>query len=161
MIATFTVHGPPLAWQRTAYVKGRPLTPAKQRQYQALVRLSIQRDVPQATRRYCMEAAPRIVAVLSAYVLPSSRADLDNIQKQIGDAAQGVLLSNDRQIEVWHARRVVVREGPRVDVVFASTERTDRWSLAQMLTLAGASHEDRVTLARVSGDPTEPFEVRP
>ncbi len=134
----FTVLGPPVAWQRAATRGGQRFTPAKTREYQRLVQFSILRDVPQSTRAAWLADKPHLIAVMVAHVPPSSRADLDNLQKTIGDAAQTVLLANDRQIVEWHALRVVDREAPRVEVVIGVRTLVEVWSVEQMAALVGA-----------------------
>lgn len=107
----FTVDGKPVAWQRTSTWQGRKLTPKGQRAYQAKVRHAA---LVAMTRKWNPDQ--RFAVKVVAYGHPKQRFDLDNVAKQIGDALNGVVWTDDRRIDVFGIVRRVDRERPRVEV---------------------------------------------
>ena len=113
---TFTVEGRPVPWQRRVPYKGRYLTPKRSRAYKERVGLA----ALHAINRQQMAWKPLTVRVLvSLRVYPPDRrhGDVDNYEKQIGDALQGIAYVNDKQVRWSPSTTIEVdRERPRVEV---------------------------------------------
>lgn len=62
----------------------------------------------------------RDVAVM--VVLYNQRIDTDNSLKVIGDALEGVVIHNDRQVRTWSVGTVKDKDGPRVSIAVSEIE---------------------------------------
>jgi Holliday junction resolvase RusA-like endonuclease len=91
---SFTVPGPVVPWQRAASVGARRFTPAKQRAYQANVRMHALAARPRGPWLPSKHARYRVD--VEAYLPDERRRDLDNIAKTILDALNGVLYLDAR-----------------------------------------------------------------
>ncbi len=119
MIA-FYVPGPPVPWKRARSNGKRRYTDPKMGAYQAHIRGSAKMDgalpekpldgplavaldvaigIPKSWSKRKQEQA------LTGALLPTSTPDLDNVQKQLGDALNGVLWVDDAQIVNWQASK--------------------------------------------------------
>lgn len=117
MILSFHIPGPPQNWQRTNEWKGRKLTDAKSREYrrhvQQCARVAIWRlgATWPVDKRYACR-------IFVAY--PDRRErDLDNLEKQIGDALNGIAFDDDSQIDDMHSTRLWEESDPRVEVTIS------------------------------------------
>jgi crossover junction endodeoxyribonuclease RusA len=121
MNVSFTVPGPVVPWQRAASVGARRFTPAKQRQYQANVRMHALAARPRGPWLPSKHARYRVD--VEAYLPDERRRDLDNVAKTILDALNGVLYLDDSQVTVLMVATHVDRERPRVEVHVVELER--------------------------------------
>lgn len=118
VIWTFTIQGPPVAWQRATPIPGRCVTPAKTRRHEGVVhQLAVAAGV-RAGKGPCRVTVEAFFADLSAM-------DLDNVMKAVLDglvgskkipAAQRTVLADDR----W----TVVREQVSRGALDAANPRT-------------------------------------
>jgi crossover junction endodeoxyribonuclease RusA len=120
---SFTVPGPVVPWQRAASVGARRFTPAKQRQYQQLVRMHALAARPRGP--WLPSKASRYRVDVEAYLPDERRRDLDNIAKTILDALNGVLYLDDSQVTVLLVATHVDRERPRVEVRVVELDRVE------------------------------------
>lgn len=111
-----TVLGPPQAWQRA-----RPIVtaegvkmrvPVATRRYKKLVR-----DVVGLSRPPDWPLKRRYVVHLRIVVPDHRRRDLDNIEKCVLDALNGVLWADDSQVDEVHKRREIDALRPRLEIV--------------------------------------------
>jgi Holliday junction resolvase RusA-like endonuclease len=121
MDVTFTVPGPVVPWQRAASVGARRFTPAKQRQYQQLVRYHALAARPRGPWLPSKHARYRVD--VEAFLPDERRRDLDNVAKTVLDALNGVLYLDDSQVTVLMVATHVDRERPRVEVRVVELER--------------------------------------
>jgi len=121
MDVTFVVPGPVVPWQRAASVGARRFTPAKQRQYQANVRMHALAARPRGPWLPSKHARYRVD--VEAYLPDERRRDLDNVAKTVLDALNGVLYLDDSQVTVLMVATHVDRERPRVEVRVVELER--------------------------------------
>lgn len=141
---SFVVEGPPVPWQRAMSKGGQRFTSAKQRKYQRLIALvaaahTLPRTGWHTDARYAVE--------LDVYQQDRKRRDLDNFQKQLGDACNAVLWDDDSQIDEWHSRRYVSRERPRIEVRVYALDGCDEADRV----MHGDCGDDADTLARAAG----------
>ena len=131
-LVCFTVPGSPLPWQRARSSGSRRYTSPEQRAYQDAVRWACIAAVPAGVRNALTPEHRWRVAVLVA--VPDKRVrDCDRIVNTLGDALQTILWRDDSQIVEWHARRVIDRERPRVEVVASAvTEAPGAWTVDVM-----------------------------
>lgn len=131
----FTVPGSPVPWQRARGRGKRRFSSPEQTEYQNAVRWAALAACPPALRAALVKDAKIVWIVALSIVVPDRRRrDADNVQKQIGDALQGVLWLDDSQIVEWHVRRVVDAERPRVEVVtVARSTAPAAWSVSRMI----------------------------
>jgi crossover junction endodeoxyribonuclease RusA len=120
---SFTVPGPVVPWQRAASVGARRFTPAKQRQYQQLVRMHALAARPRGP--WLPSKSSRYRVDVEAYLPDERRRDLDNVAKTILDALNGVLYLDDSQVTVLMVATHVDRERPRVEVRVVELERVE------------------------------------
>ena len=139
-LVRFTVPGSPLPWQRARSSGARRYTSPEQRAYQDAVRWAAIAAVPAKVRLACASNVALRWRVAILVCVPDARIrDTDRVENQIGDALQGVLWHNDAAIVEWHARRVIDRERPRVDVVAgASLEAPGAWTMEDLAAMVGA-----------------------
>lgn len=123
MDVTFTVPGPVVPWQRAASVGARRFTPAKQRAYQASVKMHALAARPRGPWLPSKHARYRVD--VEAYLPDERRRDLDNVAKTILDALNGVLYLDDSQVTVLMVATHVDRERPRVEVRVVELERVE------------------------------------
>lgn len=123
MDVRFVVPGPVVPWQRAASVGARRFTPAKQRQYQQLVRFHALAARPRGP--WLPSKASRYRVDVEAYLPDERRRDLDNIAKTVLDALNGVLYLDDSQITTLLVATHVDRERPRVEVHIVELERVE------------------------------------
>jgi len=119
----FVVPGPVVPWQRAASVGARRFTPAKQRQYQQLVRMHALAARPRGPWLPSKHARYRVD--VEAFLPDERRRDLDNIAKTLLDALNGVLYLDDSQVTVLMVATHVDRERPRVEVRVVELERVE------------------------------------
>lgn len=107
----FVVPGPPLTWKRTNKWQGRSLTPTEQRDYQRHIAncawLARPAEWP-LDRKYRL--------TVTVYRV-SDQGDWDNYGKNVSDACEGVLWSNDRRIKDARCVLEIDRKAPRIEVV--------------------------------------------
>jgi Holliday junction resolvase RusA-like endonuclease len=118
---TFVVPGPVVPWQRAASVGARRFTPAKQRAYQANVRMHALAARPRGPWLPSKHARYRVD--VEAFLPDERRRDLDNVAKTILDALNGVLYLDDSQVVTLLVATHIDRERPRVEVAVAEVER--------------------------------------
>ena len=117
---TFTVPGRPVPWQRAGYNRKTRtfFPPPKTDAYKQRVRWAAVMALHRAGHRRDawkpLETPVRIT--LEVFFPDRRRRDLDNVQKAIGDALQGVLFVDDSQVVEWRTRKSVDRENPRCEV---------------------------------------------
>ena len=119
MIA-FYIPGPPVPWKRARSNGARRYTDPKMGAYQAHIRGSAKTDgalpdkpitSPLAVSLDVAIGIPKSwskqkqMQALTGALLPTSTPDLDNLQKQIGDALNGHLWGDDAQIVNWQASK--------------------------------------------------------
>ncbi len=104
--------GQPLPWQRASTRGGQRFTPAKQRGYQE----HLQWAAIAALGAKTWDRKPCFSVELDVYRKSRTRYDLDNAEKQIGDALNGVVWDDDSQIVEWRARKLIDRGRPRVEI---------------------------------------------
>jgi Holliday junction resolvase RusA-like endonuclease len=104
-------------------------TPAKTVAYESLIAMAAQRAIgpgspligPLCVELDAVYAIPaswskkRKADVLSGSVVPTTKPDLDNVVKAVGDGGNGILWADDSQIAVLIARKVY-GEKPEVRV---------------------------------------------
>ena len=119
-----TISGSPVPKARARVVNGHAYTPA--------ATLAYARRVTWAARETLAEYEP--MARLSLWKAPlkitcwfympnKRRADLDNLQKAIFDACNGVVFNDDTQIVEAHAYKCVDRKNPRAVVEITIAEK--------------------------------------
>jgi Holliday junction resolvase RusA-like endonuclease len=111
---TFTVPGPPVSWKRAKRGAGRSYTdPAD-----ALHREKIRAFARNAGIRRPIEGRVRLDLVF--YVphdpLDARVGDLDNLEKAVKDALQGIAFANDRQVCAGAKRKTQDAARPRTEV---------------------------------------------
>lgn len=111
MRLSFTVSGAPVTWKRTNRVDGRSLTPKGQRAYQNAIAMR-----GRAARPSTWPLDARYRLVVTAY-RASDQGDWDNYGKNVSDALEGVLWSNDRRVKDGRCVLEIDRERPRLEVV--------------------------------------------
>jgi Holliday junction resolvase RusA-like endonuclease len=121
MRVAFTVPGPVVPWQRASSVGARRYTPAKQRAYQATVRLHALAARPRGP--WLPSKHKRYRVDVEAYLPDERRRDLDNVAKTVLDALNGVLYLDDSQVTTLLVATHIDREKPRVEVTVAEVER--------------------------------------
>lgn len=112
MIAYFTIPGSLLPWQRT---RGGRTESAESKAQKEAIRWAWFQQMSAADLR----AWPRdgFYDVTARFWWPDRKVrDVDNAQKMIGDALEGVAWENDRRIFGWRALRRLDLLRPRVDV---------------------------------------------
>lgn len=102
---------PPIAWKRTNYWQGKHLTDREQRAYQ--------RDV----QRWALSKRPplwdqggKFLVMMVFTCKDLRRRDVDNLAKNILDACNGILWTDDHQAQAIVGVKVLDRERPRVDM---------------------------------------------
>lgn len=110
---SFEVHGHPVPYDRNA-VAWRTTPPAN-RAWRELVRAAFQR-VAEASGLEGYETHEGAVSVELAFA--GSRADLDNLAKEVHDALNGSAWQDDRQICWQQQERVTGDPGVRVTVTY-------------------------------------------
>ena len=128
-LVRFTVPGKPLPWQRARSSGSRRYTSPEQRAYQDAVRWACIAAVPAKVRlALAKDAALRWRVALLVSVPDARVRDCDRVINTVGDALKGVIY-----VVEWHARRVVDRERPRVEVVASAvTEAPGAWTVDDM-----------------------------
>ena len=130
-----TILGEPFGKQRHRAGKGFSYTPAKTVNYENLVQLIYQEayagqkmlEGPMAIRIDAWFGIPKSTSkkkkalMLEGKIRPTKRPDIDNIEKIIADALEGLAYANDScivkaQVEKWYA------EIPRVEVRLVELE---------------------------------------
>ena len=131
----FTVPGTPIPWQRARGRGKLRFSSPEQKAYQDSVRWAALAACPVSLRSALVKDAGLVWIVALSIAVPNRRRrDADNVQKQIGDALQGVLWLDDSQIVEWHVRRIVDAASPRVEVVtVARSSAPAPWSVARMI----------------------------
>ena len=92
----------------------------------------IWRDVAGWTARIAMNEqehpgfgkAP-VALVVRVYLKTRDRADLDNYIKAVGDALQGILFDDDRQIQRIEAALIIGTDEPRVEIEVQKIEAVE------------------------------------
>lgn len=129
----FTLPGPPLPKLRARVTKNGTYTPRKTRRFEASVRAAGQ--VAMGTLRPCRDAVQMTLVAfvpipkswskrkhaqaLAGLLYPLTRPDLDNYEKSVTDALNGVVYVDDAQIcDVVKSKRY--SDEPRVTVTFNS-----------------------------------------
>ena len=114
----FVVPGVPVPWARTNTVKGKRITPKRSREYRESVqhygRFSAWGRAP--TPRLGGWQTDKRYAVRIDVYRNGVRYDLDNMQKMVGDALEGILWDNDAQIDQWESERHYDKDNPRLEV---------------------------------------------
>ena len=146
---TFVVPGPVVPWQRAASVGARRFTPAKQRAYQASVKMHALAARPRGPWLPSKHARYRVD--VEAYLPDERRRDLDNVAKTILDALNGVLYLDDSQITTLLVATHVDRERPRVEVRVVELERVEVPKPRRSRPTAATSRP-RAQTSRVAGD---------
>ena len=146
----FVVPGPVVPWQRAASVGARRFTPAKQRAYQANVRVCALAARPRGP--WLPTKASRYRVDVDAYLPDERRRDLDNIAKTILDAMNGVLYLDDSQITTLLVATHVDRERPRVEVHVVELERVEVPPRARKSRASAATSRPRAQTSRPAGD---------
>lgn len=132
---TFRIPGEPVAWARSGGKGPIRFTPAKQRQFGALVKQVASDALP---RGWKFPIGPLRMHVVCVFERPKSKCrkkdqphlrawydggkDFDNCGKIIADNIQGIVIANDRQIADGHVTKWLGRQGepPFVLVTLAS-----------------------------------------
>ena len=132
----FTVPGPPMGKQRARTLKnGHSYTPKETKEYEALVVLCYRSAVKHteilttmtqvAIRAYYpipkSFSKQKRAQALSGHLRPTVKPDIDNIEKIIFDALEGLAYKNDSQIVTSIVDKWYWYE-PRVDVLLADGE---------------------------------------
>lgn len=114
----FTVPGQPLPYQRAVFHGKRTLTPKRTREYRRSLVLCAAATKPS---EWPLDA--RYAVTIDAVFSDKRHRDLDNVAKQVCDAANHVVWNDDSQVDELHVRRHLDRERPRLVVtVQARTE---------------------------------------
>lgn len=109
---SFVVPGPALPWQRVGRGKGgNAYTPKEQREYQELLQWHAL-----AARPHGWNLDARYLVWLYASFPDAAARDVDNIQKQVGDALQKLVWSNDSRIVAWRPVLAPVSMKPELGV---------------------------------------------
>ena len=113
---TFTVPGSPVPWMRAASRAGVRFTPERQRQYQRLVA-----DIAR-TKLIGMfwPLDARYSVTVRAVFNDARKRDIDNVQKQLLDACNGVAWNDDSQVDELHCFRAY--GSPRMDVTITTLD---------------------------------------
>jgi len=128
-IVMFTVEGEPVPWSRAGQNGRFRYTPAHVRQYQDWIRLCAReamqgRDPISGPVRLTFTAVLPIPQSFSAWkrqaaeaglVQPAKKPDLDNLEKTIADASNGIVWDDDRQVCASDARKIYGAK-PRLEV---------------------------------------------
>jgi Holliday junction resolvase RusA-like endonuclease len=94
--ATFVVPGPPVTWKRARRGKGHSYTDPKDAQHREKIRAHARNA---GLRRPLVGRVRLDVAFFTRYdPLDPRSGDLDNYEKAVKDALQGIAFANDRQV---------------------------------------------------------------
>lgn len=110
-VTRLTIYGQPIPKERPRTGRGKTYTPPKTEAYKELVQLSI----AHCQNYYSGEMA--IGVILLFYRKDKRRADVDNLQKAVLDACNGILWRDDTQIEAATQRVFYSSKEPRVEMV--------------------------------------------
>jgi Holliday junction resolvase RusA-like endonuclease len=113
---TFTIEGPPKAWQRAvANARGAIYTPNETRAYQKRVKETAGVAIMMHGRWPWIPTELPIKLTLRVFFKDAHRRDLDNVAKSASDAGNKVLWADDSQIAELHVYRHIDKVRPRLE----------------------------------------------
>lgn len=130
---SFTIPIKPQAWQRTAYFKGRQLTPVKTREFEKAVRLLSKRFAPTTPLNGPLKLTARFILPRPKRPMfsePAVKPDLDNLMKSLKDGLNKVMWTDDSRVCRYGegtGKYFDVSGGPgRIEVVIEQIETKER-----------------------------------
>ncbi len=118
MRIVFDVPGNPMPWKRAGRAGKRTFTPPKMAAYKKVLADYMLQARPFDWNQHARYRVGIVVTRDTAHAV-----DLDNIQKMLGDAGNGVLWQDDARIDAWDVTRARTSMTPSLLVVVEAVDR--------------------------------------